>query len=63
MIFDSGDLLGCEARRMEQPPERIALAGEVVTELSRARARVDPDEQDLRMVDDDVGEARQTRRA
>jgi hypothetical protein len=63
MIFDGGDHLGREAGGMEQPPERVSLAGEVMAELPRARTRVDPDEQDLRVVGDDVGEPRQARRA
>jgi hypothetical protein len=59
MILDRRDLLGRQAAGVEQPPERVALAGEVMTELARPRTGVDPDEEDLRAVDDDVGQARQ----
>jgi hypothetical protein len=59
VIFERRDELGREPRGMQQPPERIARAGEVVAELSRACARVDADEQDARARREDVGQARQ----
>jgi hypothetical protein len=61
MIFERGDQLGREARGVEQPPERIARACEVMTELARARAGVDPDEQDLRSLAHDVRQPAQCR--
>jgi hypothetical protein len=55
-------LLGGEPHRgepgvVEQPPERVGLAREVVADLAGAPARVDPDEEDPRRGADDVGEA------
>jgi len=59
VILDGRDDLRREPRGVQQPPERIARSREVVTEQTRARARVDADEQDLRTRRDDVGETGQ----
>jgi hypothetical protein len=61
MILERRNQLGREARGVEQPPERIARACEVMAELARACARVDPDEQDLGPVADDVRQPVQCR--
>jgi hypothetical protein len=45
-----------EAGRVEQSPERISAAGEVVTELRGARRGVDADEEDAEARRDDVAE-------
>jgi hypothetical protein len=40
---------------VEQAPERVAPAGEVVTDLGRAKAGVDPHEEDARVRAEEVG--------
>ena len=47
-----------EPRRVEQPPERVALAGEVVAERGGAQSGVDADEERAQIGREDVGDAR-----
>jgi hypothetical protein len=43
-----------QARRVKQPPERVAAAGEMMAERAGPQAGIDADQQHPRPVDDDV---------
>jgi hypothetical protein len=58
-LVDEIDGLGDEPGGMQQPPEGIALAGEVVTQRRRAQPGVDADEERLQVGRDDVTDAAQ----
>ena len=55
-IILARERVGHEPRRIEQPPERIAGAREMMTHLLGAKTWVDPDEQDSRPRFQDVAQ-------
>src|SRR6185503_6893565 len=58
LIFLRREQLGDEPGGVYEPPERVAASGEMVPGSARPQPGVDPHQENLRAIDDDVAERR-----